>query len=221
MARLPEAPGLLSTKTPCGNFCDSPSATHASEEIGDTAGRGVDHETNAAARVRLLCLRHTDQEAQRKPAHGSALFQLVAKLLRHFLAKLVGRAYHRREILEHLVRPAGIPGRGGTRDEERNRTARARGRCRDRCPCSPARRPRAIERQCVEPPRGAADRQDPAADNTDLYAFVSPDKPDTVTLIANYIPLEEPAGGPELLRVRRRRRSTRSRSTTTATRRTT
>ncbi len=38
--------------------------------------------------------------------------------------------------------------------------------------------------------------QDPVADNTDLYAFVSPDRPDTVTLIANYIPLENPAGGP-------------------------
>ena len=37
---------------------------------------------------------------------------------------------------------------------------------------------------------------DPAADNTDLYAFVSPDAPNTVTIIANYIPLEEPAGGP-------------------------
>src|ERR1700730_15207359 len=39
--------------------------------------------------------------------------------------------------------------------------------------------------------------QDPVADNTDVYAFVSPDKPDTVTLIANYIPLEGPAGGPK------------------------
>ena len=38
--------------------------------------------------------------------------------------------------------------------------------------------------------------QDPVADNTDLYAFVSPDRPDTVTILANYIPLEEPAGGP-------------------------
>src|SRR5690349_10075622 len=37
---------------------------------------------------------------------------------------------------------------------------------------------------------------DPAADNTDLYAFVSPDQPNTVTIVANYIPLEEPAGGP-------------------------
>src|SRR2546428_780530 len=38
--------------------------------------------------------------------------------------------------------------------------------------------------------------KDPVADNTDLYAFVSPDSPDTVTILANYIPLEEPAGGP-------------------------
>ena len=37
---------------------------------------------------------------------------------------------------------------------------------------------------------------DPVADNTDVYAFVSPDKPDTVTFVANYVPLEEPAGGP-------------------------
>jgi Domain of unknown function (DUF4331) len=38
--------------------------------------------------------------------------------------------------------------------------------------------------------------KDPVADSTDLYAFVSPDKPGTVTLIANYLPLEGPAGGP-------------------------
>jgi hypothetical protein len=38
--------------------------------------------------------------------------------------------------------------------------------------------------------------KDPVADSTDLYAFVSPDKPDTVTIIANYVPLESPAGGP-------------------------
>jgi hypothetical protein len=38
--------------------------------------------------------------------------------------------------------------------------------------------------------------QDPVADNTDTYAFVSPDKPSTVTLVGNWIPLEEPAGGP-------------------------
>jgi Domain of unknown function (DUF4331) len=37
---------------------------------------------------------------------------------------------------------------------------------------------------------------DPQADNTDLYAFVSPDHPDTVTLIANWSPFQEPNGGP-------------------------
>ena len=38
--------------------------------------------------------------------------------------------------------------------------------------------------------------QDPRADNTDLYAFVSPEDTNTVTMIANYIPLEAPASGP-------------------------
>src|SRR5579883_3665710 len=38
--------------------------------------------------------------------------------------------------------------------------------------------------------------KDPVADNTDVYAFVSPDRPNTVTIIANYVPLEGPAGGP-------------------------
>src|SRR5262245_7978791 len=38
--------------------------------------------------------------------------------------------------------------------------------------------------------------KDPTADVTDVYAFRSPDQPDTVTLIANWIPLEQPQGGP-------------------------
>jgi hypothetical protein len=38
--------------------------------------------------------------------------------------------------------------------------------------------------------------KDPVADSTDLYAFVSPDHPDNVTIIANYVPLESPDGGP-------------------------
>src|SRR2546428_136682 len=42
--------------------------------------------------------------------------------------------------------------------------------------------------------------QDPLADNTDVYAFVSPDRPDTVTILANYIPFEEPSGGPGYFR---------------------
>jgi hypothetical protein len=37
---------------------------------------------------------------------------------------------------------------------------------------------------------------DPAADNTDLYAFVSPERPGYVTFIANWVPFEEPNGGP-------------------------
>lgn len=38
--------------------------------------------------------------------------------------------------------------------------------------------------------------KDPVADGTDTYAFVSPDQPDTVTLVANFIPLQKPDGGP-------------------------
>src|SRR5438874_957252 len=38
--------------------------------------------------------------------------------------------------------------------------------------------------------------QDPVADVTDLYAFRSPDNPSMVTLIANWIPLQQPQGGP-------------------------
>ena len=37
---------------------------------------------------------------------------------------------------------------------------------------------------------------DPLADNTDLYAFVSPDEPGTVTIIAAYVPMQLPHGGP-------------------------
>ena len=57
---------------------------------------------------------------------------------------------------------------------------------------------------------------DPAADNTDVYAFVSPDKPDTVTLIANFVPLEDPPAArtsPSSARTS----ATRSTSTTTVT----
>src|ERR1700694_5519711 len=44
--------------------------------------------------------------------------------------------------------------------------------------------------------------KDPVADSTDLYAFVSPDQPNTVTLISNYIPLEAPDGGPNFYEFR-------------------
>ncbi|MEO6223663.1 MAG: DUF4331 domain-containing protein [Vicinamibacterales bacterium] len=41
---------------------------------------------------------------------------------------------------------------------------------------------------------------DPLADNTDLYAFVSPRNPDRVTLIASFIPFEAPYGGPNFFK---------------------
>jgi hypothetical protein len=37
---------------------------------------------------------------------------------------------------------------------------------------------------------------DPLADNTDLYAFRSPNDPNSITIIANYVPLQVPHGGP-------------------------
>jgi Domain of unknown function (DUF4331) len=37
---------------------------------------------------------------------------------------------------------------------------------------------------------------EPQLDNTDTYAFVSPDKSDTVTIVANWVPIQEPSGGP-------------------------
>src|SRR5471030_2146810 len=42
--------------------------------------------------------------------------------------------------------------------------------------------------------------QDPAADGADLYAFTSPDHPNFVTLVADYVPLQNPAGGPNFFR---------------------
>lgn len=42
--------------------------------------------------------------------------------------------------------------------------------------------------------------EDPLADATDLYAFVSPDNTNTVTLVANYVPFQAPAGGPNFYR---------------------
>src|SRR6266545_2843293 len=37
---------------------------------------------------------------------------------------------------------------------------------------------------------------DPTVDNTDVYAFRSPDDPTKITLISDWIPFEEPSGGP-------------------------
>src|SRR5947209_471427 len=42
--------------------------------------------------------------------------------------------------------------------------------------------------------------EDPAVDDTDAYAFVSPEHPDKVVLIGNWFPGEEPSGGPNYFR---------------------
>jgi hypothetical protein len=42
--------------------------------------------------------------------------------------------------------------------------------------------------------------QDPVADNTDVYMFRSPDQTDSVTIVANYLPMEYPGGGPNFYR---------------------
>src|SRR3954470_2368185 len=44
-----------------------------------------------------------------------------------------------------------------------------------------------------EAPNTAAD---PTADDTDVYAFVANDATDSLTVVANWIPFEDPAGGP-------------------------
>ncbi len=41
---------------------------------------------------------------------------------------------------------------------------------------------------------------DPTADNTDVYAFTAADAPGALTLVANWIPFEDPAGGPNFYR---------------------
>src|SRR5215218_6575254 len=41
---------------------------------------------------------------------------------------------------------------------------------------------------------------DPTADDTDVYAFTAADAPGALTVVANWIPLEDPAGGPNFYR---------------------
>jgi len=42
--------------------------------------------------------------------------------------------------------------------------------------------------------------EDQFADNTDVYAFISPDDPDKLVMVANYVPLLLPASGPNFYR---------------------
>src|ERR671931_728734 len=41
---------------------------------------------------------------------------------------------------------------------------------------------------------------DPTGDDTDVYAFVAPDATNALTVVANWIPFEDPAGGPNFYR---------------------
>ena len=41
---------------------------------------------------------------------------------------------------------------------------------------------------------------DPTADDTDVYAFTAPDAPGDLTIVSNWIPFEDPAGGPNFYR---------------------
>ena len=52
----------------------------------------------------------------------------------------------------------------------------------------------------LQPPRGPGDLADPTGDNTDVYAFTAKDAPGSITVVANWIPLEDPAGGPNFFR---------------------
>ena len=58
---------------------------------------------------------------------------------------------------------------------------------------------------------------DPTADDTDVYAFTAPDAPGSLTVVANWIPFEDPAGGPNFYRFDDRGARTTSTSTTPAT----
>ena len=55
----------------------------------------------------------------------------------------------------------------------------------------------------LEPPRGAVHRQNPKVDGTDFYMFRSyePGRAGYVTLIANYLPLQDPYGGPNFFKL--------------------
>src|SRR4051794_26156188 len=58
----------------------------------------------------------------------------------------------------------------------------------------------------VVPGSGSSPREapltslDPTGDDTDLYAFTAPDAPNALTVVSNWIPFEDPAGGPNFYR---------------------
>src|SRR3954452_8937915 len=58
----------------------------------------------------------------------------------------------------------------------------------------------------VAPGSGSSHREapltalDPTADDTDVYAFTAPDATGALTVVSNWIPFEDPAGGPNFYR---------------------
>src|SRR3954463_646087 len=58
----------------------------------------------------------------------------------------------------------------------------------------------------VVPGSGSSHREapltsiDPTGDDTDVYAFTAKDAPGALTVVANWIPFEDPAGGPNFYR---------------------
>ncbi len=98
-------------------------------------------------------------------------------------------------------------GAGGRQPHDERTTVRSRTRQRWLV-AAPLAATAAAVALAVAPPFGGASShreapsisQDPTADNTDVYAFRSPDAPDTATIVANWIPFEEPAGGPNFYR---------------------
>ena len=96
----------------------------------------------------------------------------------------------------HVLRPRR-PRRRGLDPPRRRRGDRPRPPARRPHPARRPARRRSDRRPPMSSHREAPEiSKDPVADSTDVYAFVSPDRPDTVTIITNYIPLEDPAGGP-------------------------
>ena len=120
------------------------------------------------------------------------------------------------DVVRELRRPNGVRCAGG----RRSRTGAARrpesSRSSRRRPCTAA--ARTGHQLGVEPPRGTAHRGPSAAATTPTSTRSAvPENDGTVTLISNWIPFEDPSGGPNFYPFSNRRLRTTSTSTTTAT----
>ena len=101
------------------------------------------------------------------------------------MAGVIRRAARRAVALRFVPHPQGVRGCADPKLSARPRWPRS----------SPGRSRSAA---CI----GSSHREapkiltDPTADNTDVYAFTAKDAPGSLTVVANWIPFEEPAGGP-------------------------